>query len=187
MKVILGLGNPGKEYAKTRHNVGYQTVEGLAEKLGLSFNKAKFHSLVAEGQIRGEKVLLAKPTSYMNLSGIAAAEILAFYKLDTEDLLVVYDDIDLEIGSLRLRKNGGAGTHNGMRDILRRLGSEDFPRLRLGIGQNTRIPLASFVISGFSSEEKQVMDKSIEEAVKALDIFLHKGIDTAMNHYNRRK
>lgn len=187
MKVILGLGNPGKEYANTRHNVGYQTLEGLADKLGFSFSKAKFHALIAEGKYRGERVVLAKPTTYMNLSGLAASDILNFYKLGPEGLLVIYDDIDLALGELRLRKSGGAGTHNGMRDILKRLGSENFARLRLGVGQNSQVPLASFVLSGFSPEEKTIMDKAIVEAVKALEHYLYQGIDSAMNHYNRRK
>lgn len=186
MKVILGLGNPGNKYAKTRHNVGYQTIEGLAKRLGFSFNKAKFHALIAEGQVGEEKILLAKPTSFMNLSGIAAAEILNFYKLQPKDLLVIYDDVDLEIGDLRLRKSGGAGTHNGMKDIISRIGSKDFPRLRLGIGQDPRIPLASFVLSRFSDKEEVLMDQTMEEALDALEVFLDKGMDAAMNSYNRR-
>lgn len=187
MKIILGLGNPGKDYSRTRHNVGYRVLDELARTLKLDFNKARFNSLIAEGWYEGEKILLAKPTTYMNRSGLAAREILSFYKEDPENLMVVYDDIDLEVGSLRLRKGGGAGTHNGMRDILKNLASEDFPRLRLGIGNDARIPLASYVLSGFSKEEEPLVDQAIEEASQALSHYLKRGLESAMNKYNRRR
>ncbi len=187
MKIILGLGNPGRDYTRTRHNVGYRVIELLAERLGLDFNKAKFNSLLAEGQVGSEKLILAKPTTYMNRSGLAAQDIISFYKVDPRELLVVYDDIDLEVGSLRIRKKGSAGTHNGMRDIISRLASDDFPRIRLGIGKDPRIPLASFVLSGFTKEEEVLIDEAIKEGVDALELYLSHGLEAAMNKYNRRR
>lgn len=186
MKIIIGLGNPGRDYANTRHNVGFLALDKLADRLNMDFNKAKFSSLVAEGQYRGEKLLLVKPTTFMNLSGNAVQQILSFYKEDASQILVIYDDIDLEVGMLRIRKNGGPGTHNGMRDIIRKIGSQDFPRIRLGIGQDPNIPLASFVLSRFSSEEEDLMEDVIDEAARAAEAILKDGLDKAMNSFNRR-
>lgn len=186
MIILVGLGNPGKEYEKTRHNIGFRVIDALAKELQLSFSKAKFNGLIAEGYYRGEKILLVKPTTYMNRSGQTLQQLVNFYKISGKDLLVVYDDVDLEVGTLRLRKSGGAGTHNGMRDILAKLGWKDFPRLRIGIDQDKRIPLASYVLSTFSKEEEAVIEETLDKAVKALLLFLDEGIDAAMNLYNVR-
>ena len=134
MKIIAGLGNPGREYENTKHNVGFLTIDILAEKYGIKVNKIKFKGLVGEGMIGGQKVLLVKPQTYMNLSGQCIREVMAFYKLDPEDLTVIYDDIDLPMGNLRIRKKGSAGTHNGMRSIIYDLQEDGFPRIRIGIG-----------------------------------------------------
>lgn len=186
MKILVGLGNPGKEYEKTRHNIGFSVLDALAEELNLSFTKAKFNAILAEGTYQGEKILLVKPTTFMNRSGVSLLQLVNFYKVDTKDLLVVYDDVDLAVGELRLRKSGGAGTHNGMRDILAKLGKGDFPRLRLGIDQDKRIPLASYVLSAFSKEEESLMEEARERAVKALLLYLEQDIDEAMNQFNRK-
>ena len=134
MYVIVGLGNPGKKYENTRHNMGFLAVDVLAEKYDIKVNKIKFKSLVGEGRIAGEKVVLAKPQTYMNLSGEAVREIVDFYKIEPQQLIVIYDDIDIDTGAIRIRKKGSAGTHNGMRNILYQIRTEDFPRIRVGIG-----------------------------------------------------
>lgn len=186
MKIIIGLGNPGQDYARTRHNVGFEALDRLADKLNMDFNRAKFSSLVAEGFYQGEKILLVKPTTFMNLSGNAVQQILTFYKEEASNILVIYDDIDLDVGQLRIRKNGGPGSHNGMKDIISKIGSRDFPRIRLGIGQDPRIPLASYVLSRFGPDEEGPMEEAIDLAAQAAKAILDQDLDTAMNKFNRR-
>lgn len=186
MKILVGLGNPGKEYERTRHNTGFRVMDALADKLNMSFTKAKFNAILAEGIYKGEKILLVKPSTYMNRSGESLLQIANFYKISAEDLIVVYDDVDLEVGKLRLRKSGGAGTHNGMRDIVSKLGWTNFPRLRIGIDQDKIIPLASYVLSPFTKEEEVDIEKVLDKAVDALLVFLQEGMDAAMNQFNVR-
>lgn len=169
MKLIVGLGNIGKEYEKTYHNIGFMCVDKTAEILGAEFSKEKFRSLIAEIKIGGEKIVLAKPETYMNLSGTAIKEMVDFYKSDYKDLLVLYDDYDLPLGSVRIRESGSAGTHNGMRNVIKELGTEEFPRIRVGFKPqgDIKIPLIDFVLSGIKEGAKPVLEKAILKAGEA--------------------
>lgn len=187
MKIIAGLGNPGKEYENTKHNVGFLTIDILAEKYDIKVNKIKFKGLVGEGMIGTEKVILVKPQTYMNLSGQCIREIVAFYKLDMEDLVVIYDDIDLPMGNLRIRKKGSAGTHNGMRSIIYDLQDDGFPRVRVGIGGERKGDLANYVISGFSGDDRRLIEEAIVKAADAVACLVEDGIDRAMVDYNTKK
>lgn len=187
MYVIAGLGNPGKKYAQTRHNMGFITVDQLAEKHHIKVDRLKFKALVGEGRIAGQKVLLVKPQTYMNLSGESLREVMRFYKLEPEQLIVIYDDIDLEVGALRIRKFGSAGTHNGMRSVVYQLQSDRFPRIRIGIGSSGKKDLINFVTGGFSKDEVPALEDAVTKAVCALECMLEEGIDKAMNQYNTKK
>ena len=189
MKVIVGLGNPDAQYKNTFHNLGYMAVEKTAMQLGVSFAKEKFRSLIAETTIKGEKVLLVKPLTYMNLSGEAVREIVNFYKLDLKDLLVIYDDFDLKAGELRIRESGSAGTHNGMRSIVEQISSEKFARVRIGFKPQTeiKIPLINLVLSGITEEQKPIFESVIELASFAGKDFAN-GVkfEEIMRKYNRK-
>ncbi|HZK02530.1 MAG TPA: aminoacyl-tRNA hydrolase [Anaerovoracaceae bacterium] len=184
MIIIIGLGNPGRRYEHTRHNVGFMAVDLLAEKHGIKINKIKHKALVGEGVISGHKVLLVKPQTYMNLSGQSVREVVSYYKVDLSDVIVVYDDIDISVGRLRIRRFGSSGTHNGMKSIIYDLQRDDFPRLRIGIGGERRMRLSDYVTGAFAKEEKRLMKDSITRAVSALECILGDGIDKAMNEYN---
>ena len=186
MYIIVGLGNPGRRYENTKHNVGFITLDLLAEKHGIKINRIKHKALVGEGIISGQKVLLVKPQTYMNLSGNSVREVLSYYKIDLQNLIVVYDDVDISMGRRRRRKRGSAGTHNGMRSIIYDIQDDNFPRVRIGIGgeDKGRMRLTDYVIGGFKKEDKKIMQKSISRAVEALECILEKGIDRAMNEYN---
>ena len=175
MKIIVGLGNPGPKYGKTRHNAGFMVIQALFEKLeGNEWKEStKFKSLIAEVQLNGEKAILVKPLTMMNLSGQAVAKILNFYKESPENLTVIYDDLDLPLGTIRIREKGSAGTHNGMKSIIQELGSEEFNRIRLGIeSRGETAPeqqdTSSYVLSDFTKEEEPIIKKSIEEALEEL-------------------
>ena len=187
MYIIVGLGNPGKKYANTRRNLGYITLELLAARFGIKIEKSKFKSLVGEGNIAGQKVLLMKPETYMNNSGEAVRAAMEFYKIEPENLLIVYDDLDIPLGKIRIRSAGSAGTHNGMRSVIRLLGQDGFPRIRIGIGteKNTG-DLVNYVIGGFTKEEVEPLEKACLEAVDAITCYLENGIEIAMNRYNKR-
>lgn len=188
MFIIAGLGNPGKRYENTKHNVGFITLDQLAEKHDIKINKIKHKALVGEGRIFDQRVLLVKPQTYMNLSGQSLREIFNFYKPEIENFIVVYDDIDIAMGRIRIRPSGSAGTHNGMRSIIYDLGRDDFPRVRIGIGGgDKRISLKSYVIGGFSKEEKQTMEGAIIKARDALETIIEEGITKAMNTFNIRE
>ena len=187
MYVICGLGNPGKKYENTRHNMGFITIDQLAEKHDIKVDRVKFKALVGEGRIAGQKVLLVKPQTYMNLSGESVQEVMHFYKLDPEELIVIYDDLDLEVGALRLRKFGSAGTHNGMRSVVQHLNSDRFPRIRLGIGANGKRDIIDHVIGGFTKDEVPVLEEAVTKAVSAIECMLGEGIDRAMSQYNTKK
>ena len=185
MYVIVGLGNPGKQYDKTRHNVGFDVIDMLAKEYDISVTKIKHKALIGEGRIGTEKVLLVKPQTYMNLSGESVRDIYNYYKVDLENIVVIYDDIDLDVGKLRIRKKGSAGTHNGMRSIVKCLGSTEFPRVRVGVskpmpGQN----LADFVLSRFRKEEADDLAMGLEKACNAVDCIIRENLDLAMNKYN---
>jgi PTH1 family peptidyl-tRNA hydrolase len=186
VKIIVGLGNPGKDYHRTRHNLGFQVVETLAERMIGAGKRLRFRAELIEGQLANAKVVLAKPQMYMNLSGIPVRELVNWYKIDLADLLVVYDDMDLPIGQLRLRGDGTAGGHNGMRSIITELGSNDFPRLRVGIGRGGGASVAH-VLSRFSDDEAPVVAKSILDASDAVEKWIRDGIIATMNAVNQPK
>ena len=184
MYVIVGLGNPGKKYEQTRHNMGFLTIDVLAEELGIKVDRLKFKGLIGEGSYEGEKVILVKPQTYMNLSGECVREIVNFYKLPLENLIVIYDDIDIKAGLIRIRKFGSAGTHNGMRNIVYLLGDDKFPRIRVGVGNDHRGDLIDFVIGGFSKEEVPLLEAAVTNAAKSCLSIMKDGIDKAMNLFN---
>ncbi len=188
MYLIVGLGNPGDKYAHTRHNAGFDVLDALARKQGVSIGREKERALVGECFIAGQKTILALPQTYMNLSGEAVSGLMRWYKLPPENLLVVYDDVDLPPGSIRLRKNGSAGTHNGMRSIIGMLGYENFPRLRVGVGQKREgYELADWVLGHYIGEEAQTAQAAFETAADAVVEYITNGIESAMCKYNTKK
>lgn len=186
MWLIVGLGNPGEEYAKTRHNLGFRCVSLLAERHGLTFGGKRASSRVAEGAIGGQRVALAKPFTYMNETGRAVVGLLHWYKLaPARDLLVIYDDLDLPFGVLRLRERGSAGTHNGMKSIVGQLGGQEFPRLRIGIGQGPPgRDAAAYVLGRFTREEEGRVPEICAQAADAVEMVIREGLTAAMNRYN---
>lgn len=189
MYLIVGLGNPGSKYQSTRHNVGFDVLETLSRKLGVSVNRKKSGALIGECFIGGEKTILALPQTFMNLSGEAVASLAAWYKLRPEQIMVIYDDVDLAQGWIRIRKSGSAGTHNGMRSIVAELGSDQFPRLRVGVGKRPpEYDLADWVLSRYSSqEEKDAAKAAYELAADAVVEFITGGIESSMCKYNTKK
>ncbi len=187
MHIITGLGNPGRKYENTRHNLGFITVDRLAEEHGISVTKSKHKALIGEGRISGQKVLLVKPQTFMNLSGEAVRAVMDYYKEPVENLLVIYDDADIPAGAVRIRKKGGAGTHNGMRSVVSCLGDDGFARIRIGIGTQDDRDIVDHVLGGFTREEADVMREAVLTAVSAVECMLSEGIDIAMNEYNTRK
>jgi len=189
MYLIVGLGNPGAQYEHTRHNVGFDVLTLLSEKLHIPINRSKSNALVGEGQFQGEKVALCKPQTYMNLSGEAVQALLHWYKLPPERLLVIYDDIDLAPGWLRIRKDGSAGTHNGMRSIVGCIGTEAFPRIRVGIGgRPPAFELADWVLSRYQTpEDRQIAFDAYNAAADAAMEWMRNGVQSAMNRYNTQK
>ena len=187
MKLIVGLGNPDKEYLNTFHNLGFMAVDVVANRLGVEFSKTKCRAMLAETKVGGEKIIIAKPLTYMNLSGESVRELISFYKIDLKDLLVIYDDFDLDKGVLRLRENGSAGTHNGMRNIIKELGSEKFARVRIGFKPQgeCKIPLLNLVLSGIKEQDKPLFDKAVALAGDAAVEFA-KGVtfQNVMQKYN---
>ena len=184
MFIIAGLGNPGRRYENTRHNLGFITLDLLAERNSIKINKIKHKALVGEGMISGQKVLLVKPQTYMNLSGESVREVIEYYKPDIGNLIVIYDDLDIPAGQLRIRKKGSAGTHNGMRSVIYQLQTDLFPRVRIGIGNSHKAGLISFVIGGFKKEEKEIIENAVVKAAKAVELILESGIEKAMADYN---
>ena len=185
MKVIVGLGNPGTKYAGTRHNIGFDTVTALADKYSIKLKDKKFNGLIGEGFIEDEKVMLVQPQTYMNLSGECVGLIAGFYKLDAEDIIVICDDINLDTGRLRIRAKGSAGGHNGLKNIIAHLGTEAFPRIRIGVGEKTEgWDLADYVLARFSGEDEAAMRKAIKNAVGAIETWISYDIGKAMNLYN---
>lgn len=174
MKIIVGLGNPGDEYKFTRHNAGFIMIDKFAEQNGMEFNKKKFKSLVAEKNINGEKVILLKPQTYMNLSGEAVKEAMSFYKLDVEDLVIIYDDIDLPIGKVRYREKGSSGTHNGMRNIMLHVKDEHIKRIKIGIcgDRNRNQSLADYVLQSFTKDEKEILENIYPEVLEKIENIL---------------
>ncbi|WP_031516464.1 aminoacyl-tRNA hydrolase [Desulfofalx alkaliphila] len=183
MKMIVGLGNPGSNYSQTRHNVGFMAVDLLAKKLGTEVSKNKYKALIAETKIDKQRVLLVKPQTYMNLSGEAVGSLARWYKIAAQDVVVIYDDMDLTLGRLRIRPQGGPGGHNGMKSIIAHLGTNNFPRIRIGIGRPA-VDAVNYVLGKFSTEEWDQMEKTLALAAEAAEALVMHGINTAMNKYN---
>lgn len=186
MFIIAGLGNPGLVYRKTRHNAGFQAIDRLAERNGIRFNKKNFSALCGEGVIAGERVLLVKPQTYMNLSGDAVQQVLNYYKLQPENLLVLYDDIDLPTGSMRIRANGSAGTHNGMRSVISCIHSENFPRIRIGVGKDESLLLKDYVLKRPSRDEQKILNEVFDHAVDAAELIVSGKLSEAQGKYNKK-
>ncbi len=188
MYVIAGLGNPRREYENTRHNVGFAVIDMLAEKYGIRVNELKHRGLIGKGVIAGERVLLVKPVTYMNLSGECIREVLQYYRIDGEkDLIVIHDDISLEQGMIRIRKKGSAGGHNGLKNIIAQLGSETFMRIKVGVGGKPEgYDLVDYVLGHFSKEERERMAQAQQDACSAVEAILTDGADEAMNRFNRK-
>ncbi|MCR5109020.1 MAG: aminoacyl-tRNA hydrolase [Lachnospiraceae bacterium] len=187
MYIIAGLGNPGKEYAHTRHNVGFDTIDLIADRYDISVDLAKFSALIGKGIIEGKKVILLKPMTYMNLSGEAIRAVTDYFKTDIEkELIIIYDDIYLDAGRLRLRKAGSAGGHNGMKNIIAALGTESFMRVRIGVGEKPKgYDLKDYVLSHFTDNDRDKMDEALIRAANSVVAILKDGIDKAMNVYNK--
>lgn len=185
MYLIVGLGNPTGEYAGTRHNIGYDTITRLCDDYRISLDQKKHKGLCGKGVIEGEKVILIQPLTYMNLSGDCIKEAADYYKIDAKHIIVIYDDISLPVGKLRVRAKGSAGGHNGMKSIIARLGTEEFPRVRIGIGEKpSGWDLANYVLGRFQSEELPLMRDAVGNAAKACVMIMKEGIETAMNRSN---
>ncbi len=183
--LIVGLGNPGREYRESRHNIGFLLLSHLAERLGVSFSRLQSKALVTDKRYQDHKIILAKPQTFMNLSGQAVGPLVNFYKIPLENLLVVYDEVDLPFGTLRLRPFGGSGGHNGMKSLITRLGTEGFPRLRLGVSRPPgRMEAAAYVLQDFSAEEAALLPEILDLAGDAALTFITQGIEAAMNRYN---
>lgn len=185
MYIVLGLGNPGREYEKTRHNVGFMAIDTLSEKLNIKVNKIKYKGLYGEGRIGEEKVILLKPQTFMNNSGESLREAINFYKVPIENVIVIVDDIDIKPYQLRIKKGGSAGTHNGLKSIINLVDKNDFIRVKIGVGKkHPNEDLAKFVLSRFPNKEEKNLEKVIDASADAVIEIIERGIDSAMNNYN---
>ncbi len=189
MFIIAGLGNPTKEYERTRHNVGFDVIDRLSEKYNIAVDAKKHRALIGKGMIAGRKVILAKPQTYMNLSGESLRSMADYYKIDPqEELLVIYDDISLDVGQLRIREKGSAGGHNGIKNIIANLGTQVFPRIKIGVGEKPRgYDLADYVLGHFSKAERELMEEGYGRAVQAVEMIVSGETAEAMNEFNRKK
>lgn len=188
MYIIVGLGNPGKDYDNTRHNVGFMVIDEAAEKYHISVNEKKHKAIIGKGFIAGQKVILVKPQTFMNLSGESVRDIIDYYKIDEKtELIVISDDISLDVGALRVRKKGSAGGHNGLKNIILHLGHDEFRRIRMGVGEKpSGYDLADYVLGHFSKDEKAQIEESVKKAVDALEVIITDGPDAAMNQFNKK-
>lgn len=187
MYIIAALGNPGKEYENTRHNAGFLVADRLIEKFNLTTGRTQFHSLTAEGHIANERVMVLKPTTFMNKSGVAVGEAINFYKLDPQtQLMVLVDDLALDSGMIRMRASGSAGGHNGLTDIQRALGTQDYPRMRIGIDARGRIPQVDYVLGRFTEDQRANLKIACENACDAIECWLKDGLAKAMSTFNSR-
>lgn len=185
MYLIVGLGNPEEDYANTRHNMGFDVINEITKNTGIKVTKSKFNALYGMGEIDGKKVILVKPQTFMNLSGESVIKFKKFYKISNKDIIVIYDDIDLGIGEIRIKPKGSAGTHNGMRSVTENLATEEFARVRIGIGSpKEKEDIIKYVIGPIPKSEKELLDKSIEKAYLSVIEILINGIDSAMNKFN---
>ena len=187
MTLVVGLGNPGKKYAKTKHNVGFLVIDEIGEKVGIELNKKKFKGIYGEGAVNGGKLLLLKPETYMNLSGEAVSSIKNFYDIPTDNIIVVHDEMDLELGIIRIKSGGGSAGHKGIKSIISRIGSEDFKRVRIGIGKPiVKDEGADHVLKGFKGDEGKIIQDTIARAAEAVLCIMSEGLEKAMNKYNTR-
>ena len=188
MFIIAGLGNPTLQYRGTRHNVGFDVIDTLADKYNIAVETRKSRALIGKGIIAEQKVLLVKPQTYMNLSGESIGELVSYDKVDEEqELLVIYDDVSLDVGQLRIRRKGSAGGHNGIKDIIRHLGTDVFPRIKIGVGEKPKgYDLADYVLGHFSREEREMMEEGYQKAAEAVEMILAGELDEAMNVFNRK-
>ena len=185
MYLIVGLGNPTREYERTRHNVGFDTIDVLADKINTDVSEKKFKGLYGKGMLGGERVILLKPQTFMNLSGESVRAAADFYKIPPDHILVIYDDISLDVGHLRIRTKGSAGGHNGIKNIIAHLGTQEFPRIKIGVGAKPpRMDLADYVLSRFSAEDRRVMETAFKDAAQAAQVLIEEGPDAAMNAFN---
>lgn len=189
MFVIVGLGNPDKRYEKTRHNIGFDVIDALADQYNIVIKEKKHKALCGTGAIEGRKVLLVKPQTYMNLSGESVAEVMQFYKIDPEsEMLIIFDDISLAPGNIRVRKKGSAGGHNGIKSIIAHTGTQNFMRIKVGVGEKPQgWDLADHVLGRFSSEDRKKVDEAIKDAISAAVLMMQGDVDRAMNLYNAKK
>ncbi len=189
MYIIAGLGNPDKQYEGTRHNVGFDVIDRIADKYNISVDGRKHRAFIGKGIIGGQKVILVKPQTYMNLSGESILSLVDYYKIDEEqELIVIYDDISLDVGQLRIRAKGSAGGHNGIKNIIACLGTQVFPRIKVGVGEKPKgYDLADYVLGHFSKAEKELMNEGYDNAVRAVEMIISGRMDEAMNEFNRKK
>lgn len=187
--LIVGLGNPGREYANTRHNCGFRALDILAQKLGCKVDKGKFQGLYGQCSYQGRKLLLLKPQTYMNLSGRSVLQLSAYFHVPPQRIIVIFDDISLEPGRLRIRADGSAGGHNGIKSIIQEIGSQDFPRVKIGVGAkpNAEYDLADWVLSGFSASDEKALGPALERAADAALCIIEKGVPEASNRFNGNK
>lgn len=188
MKLIIGLGNPGADYKGTRHNIGFQAIDALADDYNINPNRNRFKAFLGEGRLAGNKIVLAKPQTYMNLSGESVQMLAKWYKISPKDILIIYDDVSLPPGSIKIREKGGAGGHNGIKNIIQHLATDEFQRIKVGIGEKPQSwNLADYVLSRFSKVEMEIIDKTMEDIVDAVNIIIEKDIEVAMNKYNSKR
>ncbi|MDT8715739.1 aminoacyl-tRNA hydrolase [Clostridium sp. 19966] len=183
MYLVVGLGNPGSEYAKTKHNVGFDVVDLLADKYNIDINRKKFKGVFGEGNICGKKVILLKPHTYMNLSGESVGEAVKFYKIDIDNIIIVYDDMSLDIGRIRIREKGSAGGHNGIKNIIAMLSTDAFPRIKVGVGK-PKGSWVSHVLSGFDKNERIKLEKTFDMVVESIETIVNSSVSEAMNKFN---
>lgn len=184
MKLIIGLGNPGKEYEKTRHNVGFMVMDCLEELFKVQISNKKFKGEYAKFKYKGEDIILLKPLTYMNASGESVIQVMNFFKIDVKDILVIYDDLDMPVGKLRLRESGSAGGHNGIKSIIAHVGTQNFKRIRVGIDRHPRIPVVDYVLGKFPKDDIPHIEEGLNQAAKAVEMFLDKDFTAAMNVFN---
>lgn len=189
MFIIAGLGNPDRQYEGTRHNAGFDVIDRIAEKYNIAVDTKRHRAYIGKGIIEGQKVILAKPQTYMNLSGESIRSLVDYYKVDEEnELLVIYDDISLDVGQLRIRAKGSAGGHNGIKNIIAHLGTQVFPRIKVGVGEKPKgYDLADYVLGHFSKAERELMDEGYDNAVRAAELIVSGRLNEAMNEFNRKK
>ncbi|MBD5477071.1 MAG: aminoacyl-tRNA hydrolase [Lachnospiraceae bacterium] len=188
MYIIVGLGNPDRQYQNTRHNIGFDVLDVIADKNNITVKERKHKALIGKGFVGGQKAVLVKPQTYMNLSGESVREVIDFYKADEKsELIVISDDISLDVGQIRIRKKGSAGGHNGLKNIILHLGHDEFQRIKMGVGQKPEgYDLVDYVLGHFSKEEREIMDESAKRAAAAIEVMIAEGADAAMNLFNKK-